>query len=302
VNSALRGNGFIALVFASILWGTTGTAAHFFPVDVSPLAIGAATMGVGGILLFAISARASIRAIRDPASLRWLAIGAVGVFVYPLAFYSAMSLAGVAIGNVVTLGSGPIFAAMFEWAFERRRPSAVWLGCTALAIVGIILLALAGAGRPLSGVTAGGAARGVLLALVAGCAYALYAYASSRAISAGATARGAIGGMFGIGAILLVPVLLTTGAPLLQSPLSVGLAAYLTLGPMVLAYLLFGIGVATLRSSTATTITLIEPLVATVLAVAVIGERLALVGWIGLVLILLGVVVIGTARHPDKTR
>ncbi|HBS73231.1 MAG TPA: EamA family transporter, partial [Microbacterium sp.] len=32
----------VALVIAATLWGTTGTAASFFPEDVSPIAVGAA--------------------------------------------------------------------------------------------------------------------------------------------------------------------------------------------------------------------------------------------------------------------
>jgi DME family drug/metabolite transporter len=107
-----------------------------------------------------------------------------------------------------------------------------------------------------------------------------------------------MGGMFGFGAIALLPVLLVTGLPLLQSPQSIGIAAYLALGPMFVAYLLFGIGMRTLRSSTATTITLLEPFVATLLAVIVVGERLEPIGWIGLALILGAVTVLATARQP----
>jgi DME family drug/metabolite transporter len=106
--------------------------------------------------------------------------------------------------------------------------------------------------------------------------------------------------MFGLGAIVLLPVLLLTGAPLLQSGQSIGIAAYLALGPMFLAYVLFGIGMRTLRSSTATTITLLEPFVATLLAVIVVGERLELLGWIGLALILGAVTVLSTARQPRR--
>ena len=101
-------------------------------------------------------------------------------------------------------------------------------------------------------------------------------------------------------AALLLPVLLVTGAPLLQSALTVGISVYLAVGPMLVAYLLFGLALGTLRSSAATTITLIEPLVATVLAVLVVGERLAVVGWVGLALILAGVTAMTAARHPDK--
>jgi DME family drug/metabolite transporter len=290
--------GVVALVFASILWGTTGTVASFLPADVSPVAVGSATMGVGGVLLFAVSLRSSVSAVRDRASLRWLLVGSIGVVVYPLAFYAAMNLAGVAIGNVVALGSGPVFAASFEWLWERRRPGRVWIACTATAVAGIALLASAGSTRgdhaaahPLSG---------VLLGLLAGSAYALYTYASSRAIGLGLPSRGVMGGMFGLGSIGLLPVLILTGAPIVDSALSVGISAYLAIGPMLVAYLLFGFALVTLRSSSATTITLLEPLVATLLAVVVVGERLAIVGWIGLALVLAGVTVMSAARHPDN--
>ena len=109
-----------------------------------------------------------------------------------------------------------------------------------------------------------------------------------------------MGGMFGIGALALVPVLIATGAPLLQSLQSVGIAGYLAVGPMFVAYLLFGFGLRHLRSSVATTITLIEPLVATLLAVLVVGERLEVIGWLGLALIFIGIAVIVTARRAAK--
>ena len=40
--------GFIAILLAAFLWGTTGTIATFAP-NLSPLAIGAAAMGGGGL-------------------------------------------------------------------------------------------------------------------------------------------------------------------------------------------------------------------------------------------------------------
>jgi DME family drug/metabolite transporter len=292
-----RDRGAGALVLASLLWGTTGTAASFFPPEVSPLAIGASTMVFGGALLFVVSARAALRAIREPGARRWLLVGAIGVFVYPLAFYTSMDLAGVAIGNVVSLGTGPVFAALLEWLFERHRPRRLWAVCTAIAIAGIALLALGG---EVTGAPA--VVPGVLLGLLAGFAYALYTYSSSRAIRTGQAPRGVMGGMFGFGALALLPVLLVFGSPLLQSWSTVSIAAYLAIGPMFVAYVLFGIGMRTLRSSTATTITLLEPFVATILAVLIVGERLDLVGWVGLALILASVTVLATARQPGARR
>ena len=298
-----RGLGPYALILASLLWGTTGTVATFMPGDVSPLAIGAATMTLGGILLFVTSAPSSVAALRGAASRPWLFIGAVGVFVYPLAFYSSMNLAGVAVGNLVSLGSGPVFAALYEWLWERRKLSKLWLFCTLLALGGILLLAMGSQREEAAGpMDAASLALGILLGLIAGAAYALYTYASSRAIAAGASSRGAMGGMFGLGAILLAPVLVVTGAPLLQSGLTIGLSAYLAVGPMFVAYLLFGLGMRTLLSTTATTITLLEPIVATVLAVLIVGERLDVAGWAGFSLVLAAVAVLtlGWRRGSSK--
>ncbi len=299
MTSPTRASGAWALVIASLLWGTTGTAASFLPDNVSPLAVGASTMMFGGILLFSISARVAIAAIRDAATRRWLLVGGIGVIVYPLAFYSSMDLAGVAIGNVVSLGTGPVFAAILEWAFERRRPSAVWVACTTAALAGILLLSwgsdrLTGA---LSRSSSQDTVAGIVLGLLAGLAYALYTYSSSRAIRAGATSSAVMGAMFGIGAVALAPILALLGGPLLQSAQTVGIAAYLALGPMFVAYVFFGIAMRTLRSSTATSITLLEPFVATILAVVVVGERLLASGWVGLALILASVLVLATARH-----
>jgi len=256
-------------------------------------------MGLGGLLLFVTGPRLSLAVLRDRNGRRWAALGAVGVFAYPLAFYSAMNLAGVAVGNVVALGSGPVFAAVYEWVGERRPLSRRWAVSTGLAVLGIAGLAF---GRQVhSHVESVGTIPGVALGLLAGAAYALFAYASSRAIQAGQPSRGMMGAMFGVGAVLLLPVLIVTGAPLLQSWSTVAIAGYLAVGPMLVAYLLFGIALRTVRSSSATTIALLEPVVATVLAVLVVGERLEAVGWIGLALVLAGLAILVTARQQPKS-
>ncbi|TXN29012.1 DMT family transporter [Lacisediminihabitans profunda] len=296
----MRKTGVVALVLASVLWGTTGTAATGMPASVSPVAVGAATMTIGGLLLAATSFRGVLSVLREPGSRGWILAGAVGVFSYPLAFYSSMNLAGVAIGNVVSLGSGPVFAALLEWVVERRQPTRLWLGCAAAAIVGVALLAFTGRAGVEGSPGHGSVTVGVLLGLLAGLSYAFYTYASSRAMHGRANSRAVVGSMFGVGAVALLPVLLATGGPLLQSPTTIGITAYLALGPMFVAYLLFGIGLRTIRSSMATTITLIEPVVATVLAVLVVGERLSATGWAGLAVILGAVCVLVAARLPGK--
>lgn len=291
-----------AIVGAAVLWGTTGTAATFFPAGVSPLAIGAVTMAGGGVLLFAVSYRGAIAALRSRTSRPWLILGAVGVFVYPLAFYSSMDLAGVAVGNVVSLGTGPVFAALLERFIERQRFSMLWKVTTPIALLGVIALTWGGEHRSVeSDSTVASELAGVGLGLVAGCSYALYTYCSFRVIRNGHSSGATLGAIFGCGALGLLPVLAVFGAPIVQSGLALGIASYLIVGPMFGAYILFGIGLRNTSSSTATTITLIEPVVATLLAVVVVGEVLGALSWSGLALIFVSVSVLTTASHTRKT-
>ena len=286
-----------ALVASCVLWGTTGTAASFFPDAVSPLAIGASTMTLGGALLFVSSRRAALGVIRDRAVRGWLIAAALGMVAYPLSFYASMDLAGVAIGNVVSLGSGPLFAALLEWRVARTRLTMRWMLSAGIAITGMALLVAGGHGEG-SPVDPAGIPAGVALGLLAGAGYALFTFASGIVIRRGHSGRGTMGAAFGLAALPLAAVLLVVGAPLLASPATIGIALYLAVGPMFLAYLFFAVGVRALASSTVTVITLLEPLVATLLAVLIVGERLETLGWVGLALILLGVTVLSSARQP----
>lgn len=274
------GGGVAAVLAAAVLWGTTGTAAEFAP-DVGPLAIGAAALGIGGMLQ-ALIALGPLRRERTAlrARPRLLLLGAAGVVVYPLAFYSAMHLAGVAVGTVVSLGAAPIASGLLERIVQGRRLSGPWLVSTALGIAGAAVLCLAmlddAPGELLP------TAAGVGLGLVAGAAYALYSWVAHRLMADGIGRAAVMGAVFGLGGAGLLPALLVTGAPLLASAQSFAVGAYMALVPMFLGYLLFGVGLTRITASSATTLTLVEPAVAALLAVMVVGERLPVLGWIGL--------------------
>ncbi|WP_229816188.1 DMT family transporter [Streptomyces lucensis] len=273
---------------ASVLWGTTGTAATFAPA-VGPLAIGAVAMGLGG-LLQAIVAAPRIR--REAPRLRVhkgvVLLGALSVGAYPLAFYSSMHLAGVAAGTVVSIGSAPPASALIERVVDGRRLTRRWSTGAAAGLSGTVLLCTAeaaGAHSASGARTTGGTVLGVGLGLVAGLTYALYSWAAHRLINRGVTSGAAMGAVFGTGGLLLMPPLLVTGAPLLASWSNAAVGTYMALVPMFTGYLLFGWGLAHVPASTATTLSLLEPAVAAVLAVLVVGERLPLLGWVGLALV-----------------
>lgn len=269
-----------AITVTSLLWGTTGTAATFAP-GAGPLAIGAAALGIGGLLQAVIAVpglRTALPALR--ANRRVVMLAAMAVAIYPLAFYSSMHYAGVAVGSVVSLASAPLAAGVLERLVDRRPLSPWWMLAAGLGVAGSALLCLSKMHGPGSAVVSTIAGTG--LGLVAGMTYATYSWGIHRLMSRDVSRAASMGAVFGAGGLLLMPVLLLTGAPLVASTDAFLVAGYMALIPMFLGYLLFGFGLARVTASTATTATLTEPAVAAILAVVVVGERLEVLGWIGL--------------------
>lgn len=280
------GGGIFAVLLAAILWGTTGTSAAMAQ-GVSPLAIGAAAMGGGGLLQALIVLKTIGREwqplIRQR---RYLLSGALAAALYPLAFYAAMDLAGIATGTVVAIGSTPLLSALIEWVMEKQPLNRQWGLGALLGITGIVLLSLAESQAP----TLSGDWRffaGLGLALVAGFTYAFYSWSARRMMQHQVAPRAAMGATFGTAALLLLPVLLLTGAPLLASTTNLAVALYMMLVPMFIGYLCYGYGLSRIKASTAITLTLAEPLVAALLAVFLVGETLPFSGWCGIGLIIL---------------
>jgi drug/metabolite transporter, DME family len=283
-----RGFGVFCVLGASVLWGTTGTAATFAP-QVSPLAIGAAAMGIGGLLQMLL-ALGKIKADRSRLREHWafVLIGAIAVAIYPLAFYSSMHLAGVTVGTVITIGSAPLLSAVIERVFDGKRLTARWALGAALGLVGTLLLCVAKAQVHADSSVDSPLVQsviGVVLGLVAGATYALYSWTAHRLMRRNISSGAAMGATFGLGGVLLIPVLLLTGANLLHSWNNAAVGLYMILVPMFLGYILFGMGLSRVAASTATTLSLIEPVVAAVLAVVIVGERLPASGWMGAALI-----------------
>lgn len=294
--------GILAVLAAAFLWGTTGTAATFAP-SVGPLAMGAAALGIGGILQAVIAAHSLRRERPALSSHRGTVLaGAAGVLIYPLAFYSSMHLAGVAVGTVVSLGSAPIASGLLERVIERRRLSGWWMFAAALGIAGSVVLCAAKMHDAPSETFP--TVAGVILGLIAGTTYAMYSWSAHRLMNGGIGRAPAMGAIFGLGGIALMPILLLTGAPLIASTQAMLVGLYMALVPMFLGYLLFGYGLTRVPPSAATTLTLAEPAIAAILAVVIVGERLPVIGWVGLAgicasLLALSLAPATQARTPD---
>jgi DME family drug/metabolite transporter len=269
------------ILLAASLWGTTGTVRTFAPADAGPVAVGAARIILGGLLLVAIAARGpGLRRLlsRDRKAWAWLAVGACFAAIYQLAFFAAVDRTGVATATVVTIGSGPVFAGLLARLIGQGSLTPRWLVSTAGAVLGC--------GALVSGGEAAGAEPiGVELALLSGFGYALYATVASHFITTGEDDRAVVGALFGGAGVLLTPVLVGTSPGWLLTANGAAVTIYLGAVTTTVGYLLYARGLRTTPVATATTLTLAEPAVAAVLGLVVLGEHLGGVALGGLALL-----------------
>ncbi|MBS9924903.1 EamA family transporter [Vibrio alginolyticus] len=278
--------GTLSILFASTLWGTTGTAASLAP-DVSALAIGAFSMGIGGFMQACLSAKSLKRDFRKVVhKKKTLLVSIIALATYPLAFYSSMRFAGVAIGTVVSISTAPFFSALLECLFSRNQTiTKRWMMSFAIGVIGITLL-LASESSANSLFDQDMKHWGVLLGLLAGLTYAIYSWGVKAMIDHGIESQTAMGSVFGIGGVLLLPTLFITGDNLFASSTNTTVMLYMALIPMGLGYVAFGFGLRFVTASGASILTLFEPVIAAALAVAIVGGEISFIGWVGITLTL----------------
>jgi drug/metabolite transporter, DME family len=293
----------LAVLAAAVLFGTTGTAQALGPDGAAPLSVGMARLVVGGtgLAVVAIAAAAARRPRsgpmhrRPPRDYAYAILTAVAFVAYQPLFFLGTARNGVAVGTVVALGSAPVLAGLLEWLVRRRAPRVAWVGATALATAGVVLLAFGGevsaAGTDLVGIAA---------SVGAGASFAVFAVAQRRLLDAGWHPFTVAGWMGGGAAVLAAPILATTDLAWVGRPGGVGMALWLGLAATTLAYTLFTWGLHGLAAATAATLALAEPLTATVLGIAVLGERLGMLAVAGLVVLAAGLALLAWSARPRR--
>lgn len=284
----------LAVLVAALCFASTGTTQALADVDASPYAVGLARVLLGGALL-ALWVRGAAGEGRRPTTgalarvptALLVAVGALGVLAYQPTFFAGTATNGVAVGTVVALGSAPVVTGLGDALLRRRVPSRRWVVATALALVGVALV-----GGVVGGGAAGLAGPGVLWSVGAGGSYAVYALTGKELLDRGWSSGRTMGSMFGLAAAVALPLLLVTGPGWLLDLGGLVLVVWLGVVTTTVAYLLFGWGLARLPATTVATLTLAEPLCATLLGVGLLGERLSLLPSLGLLVLAAGLVVL----------
>src|SRR5881397_2147713 len=180
------------------------------------IALAAVSWGTSGSVMTVLAERNAARAARPFALAqgdRWrcLAMGAC-MAAYQAAYFTAVTLAGIAVVALVAICSAPlVIAALAPWLLGERPAPRVRVALV-LGVLGTALLVASPSG-PLD--PSARLVGGVLLAFAAGLAYALYVLAAKATLRRSAPLP-ATAATFTIGALLLTPALVWTDAPVSQ--------------------------------------------------------------------------------------
>ena len=270
------------VVLAAVCFATTGTAQQLGPDGSSPLGVATIRFFIGSLVLFFIaflrpSRRRTVE--RAPLAARvWIAT-AFGQALYGAAFFSAVRSTGVAVGTVVALGSAPLITGAISAMSLRKVPALSWLGTTVFAIVGMSLIVVSGKESQVT-------MSGVALALCAGLGYALFALGSKTILSSGVSSEFAMANVFGIASLMLAPTLLFVDLEWLTHTDAIVMVLWLGVVTLALAYWSYATGLRHLEPSQTTMITLVEPVVATLLGAVVLSERPTVLAWCGIVVVI----------------
>lgn len=283
-SSAAR-RGIWLVCFASILWGTVGiaTQAVYHQSNLSALSVGFWRLAFAWPVV-ALAGRVFVQAPAlapsRPQLRRMLAIGAM-LALYQVCYFSAISYVGVAIATLITLCSAPAIVSLLSVWWLRERLTRRTLLALACALAGTMLLV----GTPQQLGEPSQLLLGAALALGSATGYAIVTLLG-KGLAAEVHPLRSAGFSFAAGALCLLPFAAAAGLTSAQ-PLPVwALLGYIGVVPTALAYLCFFLAMRHIQASTASILTLLEPLTATLLAWWLFDERLGPGGALGALLLL----------------
>jgi DME family drug/metabolite transporter len=221
-------------------------------------------------------------------------LGIVVIF-YQWCYLAAIDRIGVATATLIALCVPPALVALVSALFLGEALSGMGLVALGGALLGTGMLV----GSPAVVAEGGVFLAGVLFAL--GCAVGIAAHGlGSRRIAGRHDALLPLAIAFPAGAVVFAPIAIGHGFSLDQPMVGWVLVVYLGVVPSALAYVMYQRGLRHVPASTASILTLAEPLTAAVLAWILFAEALSPVGIAGGALLLASILLL--TRRPPRTR
>lgn len=275
--------GFVLLVAAGLLWGTSGIAGHGLQAaGVTVVAVACYRLLFAGVVVSGYLALSG-RLLRLPRTRRVvirLLVNGLLHAAFQCFYFASLALVPVGLATLVKIGSVPVFVAAGICLLARRAPTARLAVSVLLAVTGMALLV----GFPATDASPVELALGMSCALAAGLTFSVMTLVNRSAVVGLDPLVNAGLGLL-IGGVLLMPAGLVAGMAVPLAPAPLALLVYLGLVPTVLAYLAYFGGVSRASDAGAAVGTIAEPLTAALLSMALLGEEMTAIGAAGAVLL-----------------
>ena len=278
--------GYLYILGAALLWGTLGPAARFaLESGIDPLEISFWRAVIAGAL-FALHAALRRRLRIASRDLPVVVVFAVlGVALFYWAYFQAVRAGGAALASIL-LYTAPAWVAISSALWLGERLTARKLGAMALTLLGVVLIA-----RSAGSIRASAGAAAIVWGLVSGLAYAGY-YLFGKLFFTRYEAATLLATALPIGALVLLPAVPFAD----KSSQDWLVLVFVAVVPTYVAYLLYSLALARIEATRAATAATAEPVAAALLAWVVWGEALQPAGYLGGLLILVGVIIVAMER------
>lgn len=281
--------GILSVGTAAAMWGTVGPIVQMYPEGTAfQYAAARNVFGVIALWIMVLFLKQKTRYTRE--DVKPILFGAVGTAAFMPFFTLGFQRTGVAVAAIVAIGSAPIFTGIVSRIMFKRTPGRAWVIGTGLAVIGIVLL------NAPSGETTVNLS-GVLFASVCGLAYSFQATGMEMLTRRHHPVQ-SVAPIWTVGMILQSVIVIGKDFSFLSDPLLLAGAVYGGVFTVAISFSMFSYGLKQIGSSTAVTVGLMEPITAAVLGVTLLDEQLSMLGYLGIIVVLAGLVVVS---RPGKT-
>lgn len=289
--------GLFCISLSAMLWGTVGiaTQAIYQQSELDAVAVGFYRLALAFPVVAALCWKVVGKNIFQARGVDYLRMAVIGAMLalYQVFYFAAIGYIGVSLATLITLCTAPVVVSLASIVFLKEPLTRSTLKALVCALLGTALLI----GYPEASVVPRQVLPGVLLSLGSAVGYASVAM-MGRSLANVCHPIHSTTVSFGVGALFLFPMAASTVFAAHYAHVTWRLLLYVGLVPTAVAYTLFFLGIRNVKASTASILTMIEPLTATVLAWFIFGERLAMPGVAGACLLLFAVVLLYRGERP----
>ncbi len=293
----MKKQAFIYIIIAGILWGTSGIFSHYMtPYGFTPFQITFARSFISLIGMFFYVFLVDRKCFK--ASFKEMMIfAATGVCLFGTAafYFTAMRMTSVSTA-VVLMYMSPVYVSVFSAIFLGEKFSKLKVVSVVVMLVGCCLVSGLIGGFKFNVI-------GLLIGFLSGLAYGGYNIFTKIALKNGSHPLTTTFYTF-----LFVVVVATVTSkpweivgkaavrPAVTLPLLIGVGIV----TFILPYFLYSFAMKDTNAGTASALSIVEPMAATVFSVTLLGENLTLLSAAGIVLIIGAVLLLGLAEKNDE--